>query len=144
MKLNVKIILLSLLFALTACSQESGISIADPKIRETLPGQSLSAGYMVVVNNSAENCPLERATAPEALVEIHQHLHNNGRMQMRQVHDFVVRAGKQVKFEPGGYHLMLTKLGHPLKAGAELPLTFYFGECGVVEIIFPVVPLADS
>lgn len=136
--------ILSLLLALAGCTDSGGISVANPEIRETLPGQSVSVAYMTLTNSGQQRCVLERATAPGALVEIHQHLHNNGRMQMRQVRDVAIEAGKEVSFEPGGYHLMLMALPSPLKAGAELPLTFYFGECGAVEKIFPVVSLAGA
>lgn len=134
---------LPLVGILVACSG-SGISIESPQIRETLPGQNLSVAYMKLINEAAASCRLEDVTAPGALVEVHRHLHENGRMKMRQVKNFEIGEGQEISFEPAGYHLMLLDLQSPLKAGSELPLTFNFGDCGMVVKNFSVVSLADS
>jgi hypothetical protein len=36
-------------------------------------------------------------------------------------------AGKQVRFAPGGYHIMLVGLKEPLLSGAHVALTLHFG-----------------
>jgi hypothetical protein len=99
---------------------------------------------MKLINEAARSCHLEGVTAPGALVEVHQHLHENGRMKMRQVKNFEIDEGQEISFEPAGYHLMLLDLQSPLKAGSELLLTFNFGDCGMVMKNFSVVSLVDS
>jgi periplasmic copper chaperone A len=47
-------------------------------------------------------------------------------MKMRPVDSVALDPGKPVTFKPGGYHVMLTGLKSPLKAGDSLPLTFTF------------------
>jgi len=44
-------------------------------------------------------------------------------MKMREVEAIELPAGKRVNLGEGGYHLMLTGLKAPLKAGESVPLT---------------------
>ena len=47
-------------------------------------------------------------------------------MKMSAVDRVDLPAGKTVKLEPGGYHLMLVDLKQGLKAGDSVPLTLTF------------------
>jgi len=56
-------------------------------------------------------------------------------MRMREVNGGVaLAAGSQVKFMPGGYHIMLMGLKQPLKAGDRFPLTLKFAKAGSVTV----------
>jgi copper(I)-binding protein len=44
-------------------------------------------------------------------------------MKMRAVDALPLPAGQAVEFKPNGYHLMLTGLKAPVKAGDVVPLT---------------------
>lgn len=43
-------------------------------------------------------------------------------MRMRAIDGLALPAGKPVKLEPGGYHVMLMQLKGPLNAGDSVPL----------------------
>jgi copper(I)-binding protein len=49
-----------------------------------------------------------------------------------------IPAGKTVKLEPGGYHLMLKKLKEPLKEGDSVPVTLTFEKAGPVDVTLAV------
>jgi copper(I)-binding protein len=61
-------------------------------------------------------------------------------MQMREVKDgLAIPAHGDVKLTPGGYHLMLTGLKHPLVKGETAKVTLTFERAGAVTVDFAVV-----
>jgi copper(I)-binding protein len=54
-------------------------------------------------------------------------------MKMRAVPKIDLPAGKEVKLEPGGLHVMLIDLKQPLKVGEKVPLTLVFDAGGKTE-----------
>ncbi|MGE0877350.1 MAG: copper chaperone PCu(A)C [Acidimicrobiia bacterium] len=64
-----------------------------------------------------------------------------GVMKMAPVSSIEVPAGKVVKLEPGGYHVMLLDLAKPLTTGQNFTLTLTFAGLGTVEV--PVVVRAN-
>jgi copper(I)-binding protein len=61
---------------------------------------------------------------------------DGGVMKMRAVARLDLPAGKPVKLQPGGYHVMLMDLKQPLKKGDLVPLTLKFeGKDKSVETI---------
>lgn len=115
-------------FFLIACLMPLA-AVADDLIRishawasATVPGQQVGAAYMVL--QSPIDASLTEVVSPMAdSVEIHKMTMNNGVMEMRMLEMLPLPAGKAVKLEPGGFHLMLFDLKKPLKTGEALDLT---------------------
>ena len=59
-------------------------------------------------------------------------------MQMRQVEAIALPAGKVVKLEPGGLHVMFIGLKQPLALGSKVPVTLKFEKAGEVSVEFDV------
>jgi copper(I)-binding protein len=59
-------------------------------------------------------------------------------MRMREVDAIDLPAGREVRLEPGGLHLMLMGLKAPLKAGDKLSLTLRFERAGEVTLDVPI------
>jgi len=55
---------------------------------------------------------------------------DDGAMTMKPVDAVELPAGKAVKLEPGGYHIMLLDLVKPLEVGEKIELTLTFDEAG--------------
>jgi hypothetical protein len=53
-----------------------------------------------------------------------------GAMTMKPVDAVELPAGKAVKLEPGGYHIMLLDLVKPLEVGEKIELTLTFDKAG--------------
>jgi copper(I)-binding protein len=53
-----------------------------------------------------------------------------GQMSMQPVSQIDISAGKTVKLEPGGYHIMLMDLKAPLTKGQTFPITLTFSKAG--------------
>lgn len=126
MKLIKSIIsLLVLAFLLSACEVNNRVAVIDSWARASVPGQSVGAAYMTLI--SADDSTFVRAETPIASsVEIHSMTMDNGVMKMRMLPELPLKAGKEEKLAPGGFHLMLFDLKKQLKAGEQLELKLTF------------------
>ena len=126
MKLIKSIIsLLVLAFLLSACEVNNRVAVIDSWARASVPGQSVGAAYMTFI--SADDSTFVRAETPIASsVEIHNMTMDNGVMKMRMLPELPLKAGKEEKLAPGGFHLMLFDLKKQLKAGEQLELKLTF------------------
>jgi copper(I)-binding protein len=119
------------------------IEIDDAWARATAPGQSAGGGYMEIENDGKQADQLIgiKSDAAES-VSIHQTVTNNGVSTMREVDGGVtIPADGEVRFTPGGYHVMFVKPKAPFKEGMEIPATLTFRNAGEVQIKFKVKPL---
>jgi len=107
-----------------------GVVAEGAYVREPIPGRYMSAAFLTLKNNSAQDKILVKAEADWAgLIEIHTHLHEDGVMRMRQLNELQIPAGQSVTLQPGGLHLMLFKLDLPLENSLPLSLCFNDGQC---------------
>jgi periplasmic copper chaperone A len=98
------------------------VTVSKPWVRATVPGQKVAAAYMEI--RSSENAALVGAASPAAkTAEVHEMSMDNGVMKMRETPRLELPAGKTVALKPGGYHVMLTDIVKPLKAGDTVPIT---------------------
>lgn len=61
-----------------------------------------------------------------------------GMMSMRPVSSIELPAGKTVKLEPGGYHIMLIGLVNPLEEGKSIEVTLTFENAPKQTLTAPV------
>jgi copper(I)-binding protein len=50
----------------------------------------------------------------------------------------VIKPGQTIILKPGGYHIMLIDLKHPLKKGEKVTIWLKFKYSGMKKIIAPV------
>ena len=97
------------------------VKVVDPWARATVPGQKVGGVYMEIV--ARENLRLTGVKSAAAeTAQVHQMKMENGMMRMRAVPFLELPAGKPVRLEPGGYHVMLFDLKHSLVTGQKLKL----------------------
>ncbi|HSD60333.1 MAG TPA: copper chaperone PCu(A)C [Burkholderiales bacterium] len=114
--------LLALLFAAGIALAAEPVTVTDPWVRATAPGQNVAGAYMEL--NSPGGASLLSAASPAAgVVELHTMKMEEGVMKMRAVPRIELPAGKGVKLAPGGYHLMLMDLKQQLNPGDTVPIT---------------------
>lgn len=98
------------------------------------------AAYLTIVNNGTEIDRLTSASTPVAKkAELHTHQMDGGVMRMRPVEALEVHPGEPTVLQPGGLHIMLMDLTHPLKQGDHFDLTLNFDHSG--KVVVPVVVL---
>jgi periplasmic copper chaperone A len=111
--------LAALVLAVSAAHAQ--VTVDKPWVRTTVSGQTTTAAYLTIT--SAQGGKLLDASSPVAAsVEVHEMKMEGDLMKMRSVSLLMLPAGKQVEFKPNGYHLMMTGLKAPVKAGDVVPL----------------------
>jgi hypothetical protein len=126
-----------------ACSPANapkGVTVADAWSMATPAGASVAAGYMRITNGDAEARRLvSGSTAVAERVEIHTMSMDGGVMRMRPLPEgLAIAGGETVELKPGGLHLMLVGLRHPLVQGESVPLTLTFDGGLAVEATLAV------
>ncbi len=116
------------------------LAIEHPWSRETPAGAKVAAGYLIIKNGSSTPDRLVSATAELAgKVEFHEMSVTDGVMSMRPLDGGVeIPANGEVRFEPGGYHVMFKDLKAPAVKGKKFAGTLTFEKAGTIAIEFAV------
>ncbi|WP_053119467.1 copper chaperone PCu(A)C [Pseudomonas sp. P1.31] len=120
--------------------------VDDAWVRATVPTQTASGAFMTVTAGSDSKL-LSVATPIAKDVQIHEMTMKNDVMSMGPVKFVELPAGKAVKLDPNGYHVMLMGLSAQLKEGETVPLTLTVenakGEKETLEVKAPVRSLTN-
>ena len=132
-------VLLSAMLAVPACAEEvkaGDLVITQAWGRATPGGAKVAGGYLTIENKGSAPDRLIGGSADVATkVQVHEMATSNGVMTMRPLEGgLTIEPGKTVKLAPGGYHLMMLDLKHPLKQGDKLPVTLEFEKAGKVKV----------
>jgi copper(I)-binding protein len=119
------------------------IHITQPWARATPKGAKSGAGYMTITNKGTTsdrvNCVSSDASAQ---CQIHSMTMEGGVMKMRPVEGGLeIKPGETVTLAPGGFHVMLVTLKHPLETGQTVKATLKFDKAGTVDVNYPVVAI---
>jgi periplasmic copper chaperone A len=128
----------ALVFAAVALAHEytvGKLSVSHPRSRATAAGMPMGVAYLTLTNRGTTDDALLAAHTPVAdRVEFHQTLLSGGMARMRPLTEIAIGAGKTVKAESGGIHLMLVDLTQPLTAGSTFPMTLTFRAAGEIQV----------
>lgn len=109
-----------------ALAQLQTLHVANPWIRFIMPGTP-AAGYFTVTNVGARPVVIVGASSPEcASVMLHRSQNIGGTEHMDEVPSVSVPAHGEVRFEPGGYHLMCMSPSAKMVPGSRIPVTLTF------------------
>lgn len=112
-----------------------GISLHHAWVRPAGPGMRMSAGYTTIVNESNFDDAIVGVSADFAeAAELHESRQVNGTSSMERVARLEVPAGRTVRLQPGGYHVMLINLTRELEEGDMYTVTFTFEDAGDVAV----------
>jgi hypothetical protein len=135
-------IALAAALALLSASQAlaAGVEVRGAYIPTPPPGAPTAAGYATITSHEISSDRLMGArSGAAASVGLHQMSKTGGIMRMRPVTGGLpIGASATVTLSPGGYHLMLTGLKAPLKAGQHVRITLQFQRAGNVAADFVV------
>ena len=109
--------------------------------RATAPHQSVGAAYLTLTSPVADR--LVSVTSPDAaMAMLHSESVEGGVMRMREQPDGIALApGTPTRLAPGGEHVMLMGLHHPLVAGQHVTLHLAFRSGAALDVAVPVRPL---
>jgi len=108
--------------------------------RATPGGAPVAGGYLSIENKgSLPDRLLSGSTDAARKIEIHEMAIEKGIMTMRPIEGgLFIEAGKTVKFEPGGRHLMFIGLAAPFREGEQVSVSLAFETAGKVAVPFLV------
>jgi copper(I)-binding protein len=90
--------------------------------RATLPGRQMTAIYGQLVSRSLSIRVTGMRSNLSKAIELHETTMIDGKMRMSQIDWPSLEPGKPLLLKPGGTHLMVFGLEHPLMEGDELLL----------------------
>lgn len=91
------------------------------------PGPVRNGAVYLTVTDRGQPDRITGVSTPIAMeAGMHESSNDKGVMRMRPIQSLPIGPGAPVTFAPGGYHIMITGLQHPLKAGDTFPLTLTF------------------
>lgn len=117
-----KAVITALGLAAFSLSAMADVAVKDAWVRGTTPAQKATGAFMEIT--SSEAASLLSASSPVAgVVEIHTMKMEDGVMKMRAIPKLDLPAGKGIKLQPGGNHVMLMDLKQQMKKGDVVPIT---------------------
>lgn len=110
---------------LAGCQQPKQVAATGAWIRLAAVPANPSAAYFTL-KGGPKDATLTGVSTPAAMrSEMHESMNAGGMMSMAPLKLVALRAGSEVRFAPGGKHVML----YGLKAtGGTVPLTFTFAD----------------
>lgn len=115
------------------------VTVDNPYVRAVPPGQTNTAAFMHLKNDSAEAVSLVSASSSIAAnVELHNHTNEDGVMKMRKVELVSISANGNASLEPGGYHIMLIGLNKEIASGDMVDLEVKFSDGSSQQLNVPV------
>jgi copper(I)-binding protein len=118
------------------------LTVTDAWVR-AIPGAAVAAAYMRLHNGGTR--PV-RVTGVRSALAGHAMIHEtrleNGVSTMRPHEPLVIAPGASVELRPGGLHVMLHDLAHPLAVEEQVPLELLLEGGGRVAVSARVRPLS--
>lgn len=122
------------LVSFSVSSWAADISVQNVWARASAGAVKNGAAFLTIQNTGAsDDAVVSASTTVCDHAELHTHIKDGTVMRMRQVENIPVPAGQTVMLKPGGLHVMLMGLSHPLKEGETFPLTLTFEKAGSIE-----------
>ncbi len=133
-----------------ACAKEAAtrgsstltLKIEDLYTHPTLAGATRASAYLTIINTGpVDDTLLAASGAIAGKVEIHNMVMDGDVMRMRKVDSgLAISKYARTRLRPGGQHLMLMQLKHPLRAHEIYPLELIFKHAGSISVDLNVVP----
>lgn len=133
--------LIASLAAVASAQSAPALVVQNAWIR-AVPGAAVAAAYMTLHN--AGTAPVtvsgvRSKLAADAMIHVSRVEH--GESTMRPAGPITIAPGASTKLAPGGTHVMLMQLAHPLMVGEEVPLELLLAGGGTVTLSARVRPL---
>jgi periplasmic copper chaperone A len=100
------LIIFGAMLSLGACGPQEPLAIRHAEFRPPLGSTDIGAAYFTIRSEKADRIVAVSSSLADA-VEIHASVTNGDRVSMQRLETLELPAGKTVRFEPGGMHLMV-------------------------------------
>ncbi len=124
---------------------DSNLLVAGAWIRQPPPGSDVAAVYLSLENVGTRAVRLTGVECPLAsMAMMHETRESGGQSQMRALASVSLAPGASMAFSPGGRHIMLHGLAHPLQVGERVPIVLLFAGGIKLHVTALVRPLGAS
>lgn len=121
--------------SLALAADKSAVTVENSYARAVPPTARNSGAFMLIRNDSDQTRKVVSAKSNISQVtELHKHINDNGVMRMRRVDAIKIPPHGTVELKPGGYHVMLINLNHPLKPGDPVHIDLTLDDGSVLPI----------
>ena len=139
------LLVLGAMLAPVSASADSNLVVAGAWIRQPPPGTDVASVYLSLENVGTKAVKLTGVECPLAsMAMMHQTLESGGQSHMRALASVSLAPGASMAFSPGGKHIMLQGLAHPLQVGERVPLVLRFSGGIKLQVTALVRPLGAS
>lgn len=118
---------------LAARAQPAPVGVEQAWARAT-PGQASVGALYLTLRAAAADRLATVSTPVSGMAMLHETRDVGGVMQMRDLPGLPLPAGVRVTMKPGGVHVMLMGLSHPLQRGEHFPVTLTFDHAPPVTV----------
>ena len=129
MRMKFLAVMAGLVIAGSALAQPVQLEVGNAWARAT-PGNAPNGAAYVTIQSSGADRLVSASTPVAKKAELHTMSMQGMVMKMRPLSGLDVPAAKPVTLKPGGDHIMLLGLEHPLREGQSFPLTLDFEKAG--------------
>lgn len=124
--------------AAPASAAVGSLTVSGAWMRMIIPDRP-AAGYFTLTNNGDRARRLVGAQSPACgSLMLHRSESSGGIDRMTMVPSVPVPAHGNIRFAPGGYHLMCMKPAASMVPGHTVPVTLRFGDGETLSADFPV------
>ncbi len=113
-----------------SCFATPLVEIKQVRAPATFALATTAAVYFSLTNKDSQPLLLQGVSVAQDIAEhatLHQTVIDNDMAKMRPIPlPLTIDTGQQIIFAPGGYHVMLEGLKHPLSVGQSFTVTFVF------------------
>lgn len=119
-----------------AAATTGDLTVSQAWTRPVAAAGSMGVGYGKITNAGKDADAVIGASSDAATrVELHETtIDDAGVASMKKVDRLEVGAGKSIELKPGGLHLMLIGMKHPVKDGDTVTVKLKFEHAGDVEV----------
>ena len=107
------------------------------------PAPDVSALYFTVANDGADADTMLAVATSAGEATLHAVEIRDGLSSMVEVERLAIPAGGMVRMRPGGYHVMLSGLPSPLRAGDTIDVEATFARAGTLRFRAAVLAYSD-
>ncbi len=131
---------IALVAAMGCAAPQDGLVVEGAEVR-IAPVAAVSASAYFTLRNSSATADTLTALGSDIAdsLSVHESMdHGDGTVMMMPLTWLAIPAGEEVRFAPGGKHVMLERFKRPLVPGDSIWLSLYFSSGRRVELIVPV------
>ena len=122
-----KLWLVAVCALLVLACEKKGVSVGKMWVRLPLQGKDVTAGYLVLANQSSQKMVLKSVTSPDfERVELHTMSMDQGIMKMQHLEQIEIEPRAILELKPHGKHLMMFSPKRKLKEGDTVQVTLHF------------------